>query len=58
MNNIHNNNVNIIAECNLLYDILYLYKHNNNNNYHYSHILLGCMNKRRGKEKYKMFIFC
>ena len=55
MTRIHNNEVNNIAECNLLHDIINPPKRAKILNIHYSHILHGCMNTRKGKEKFKNF---
>ena len=55
MNSIHNNKINNISEWNLPYDILNPSKHTGNINSHYFPILCGCMNMRRGGEKYKTF---
>ena len=41
---IHDNEVNNIAECNLLHDITNHPKRAKNINSHYSHILHACMN--------------
>ena len=40
--------VNKIAECYLLHDIINPYKHTKHLNRHYSHILHGYMNTRKG----------
>ena len=55
MNFIHDNKVTNIAECNLLNDIMNPPKHTKNINRHYSPILRGCMNVRRGKAIFKIF---
>ena len=55
MNNIHDNDKNNIAECNLLHDILNYYKFVKGANYHYYPRLFGCINTRRGKARYKTF---
>ena len=52
---IHDNEVNIIAECNLLCDIINPPKRVKNMNSHYSPILHGCMNTRKGRVKFKNF---
>ena len=59
MNNIHDNGINIIAELNLLHDILNLPKHTKYVNYDYSPIIHGCMRTCRDRGIYKkMFGFC
>ena len=55
MMRIHNNDVNNIAECNLLHGIINYPKRAKNLNSHYSPILHGCMNNRGGKERFKNF---
>ena len=55
MNHIHDNKVNKIAECNLLHDMLNPSKCTKNINIHYSPILHGCMNTRKGKAKFNDF---
>ena len=52
---IHENEVNKIAECNLLHDILNPYKRTKNVNSPYSPIIHVCMNTRKGKAKFKKF---
>ena len=52
---IHDNEVNNIAECNFLHDIINPPKHAKNINIHYSPILHGCMNIRKGRAKFKNF---
>ena len=52
---IHNNAVNNIAECNLLHGIINPHKLVKNINSHYSPILHGCMNARKGRAKFKNF---
>ena len=52
---IHGNKVNKIYECNLLHDILNPPKHTKLLNSHYSPILNGCMNTRKGRAKFKNF---
>ena len=47
----HNNEVNNIAECNLLHDIINPTKRVKYINSHYSPILHVCMNIRKGKAK-------
>ena len=51
----HNNEVNNIAEYNLLYDINNTPKRAKILSSRYSHILHGCMNTRKGKVKFKNF---
>ena len=55
MNFIHDNKVNYIPECNLLHGILNSSKCTNYINSHYSPILRGCMNRRRGKRDLGIF---
>ena len=55
MNCIHDNEVNNIAECNLLHDIPNSSKFTKNINSHYSPILHGCLNTHMGKSKIKNF---
>ena len=55
MNCIHDNKINNISEWNLLHDIPNPLKHTRNINSHYFTIMCGCMNMRRGGEKYKTF---
>ena len=50
MNCIHENKVNKISEWNLLLDILNPSKLNKNINSHYSRIIHGCMNTRKGRK--------
>ena len=50
---IHNNEVENIAECNLPHDIINPPKHAKRLNSHYSPIIHGCMNTRKGKAKFK-----
>ena len=52
---IHENEVNKISECNLLHDILNTSKRTKIFNIHYSPILHVCMDKRKGREKFKNF---
>ena len=52
MTGIRNNEVNNIAECNFLHDIIDPPKRDKNLNSHYSPILQGRMNIRRGKSKF------
>ena len=54
---IHNNEVNNIAECNLLHYIINPPKRAKTLNSHYSHIIHGCMNTRKGKSEFKTFAF-
>ena len=51
----HYNEVNNIAEFNLLHDIISPPKRAKNINSHYSPIISGCMNTRKGREKLKNF---
>ena len=51
----HNNEVNNIAECNLLHDIINPPRRAKNLNRHYSPILHGCMNTIRVKSNFKNF---
>ena len=53
MNYIHNNEVNKLAECNLLHDMLNPSKCTKNKNSHYSPIIHGCMNTHKGRAKFK-----
>ena len=55
MMRIHNNEVNNIAEYNLLHDIINPPKHANNLNINCSPIIYGCMNTIKGKEKFNNF---
>ena len=55
MTRIHNNEVEIISECNLLHDIINPPKTAKILNSHYSPILRGCMNTRKGEAKFKNF---
>ena len=59
MTNIHENEWNKIAECNLLFDILKPTKHNKNVKNNYSPILQGFMNIRKGKVRFNFFeLYC
>ena len=49
MTRIQNNEVNNIAECNLLHDLINSPKRANNLNSNYSPIIHGCMNTRKVK---------
>ena len=51
MNSIHDNEVNNIAEYNLLSDILNTSRRVKNINNHYSIIIHGCMNTQKGRAK-------
>ena len=51
----YDNEVNNIAECNLLRDIINPPKHAKNINIHYSLILYGCMNTRKIRARFKKF---
>ena len=53
MNNIHYKKVSEISECNLLHNIKNPYKCTKNINSHYSPILYGWMNTRKGRAKFK-----
>ena len=55
MTRIHNNEAKNIVECNLLHDIINHPKHAKNLNTHYSPILHGCMNTRKGKSQFENF---
>ena len=55
MNRIYDNKVNNIAQCNLLHNIINPSKRTKNINIHYSPILHGYMNTRKGKENFKIF---
>ena len=48
----HNNEVNNIAQCNLLHNMINSPKRAKNLNSRYSPILHGCMNTRKGKAKF------
>ena len=52
---IHDNEVKNISECNLLHNIINPHKRAKNINIHYSPILHGCMNTRKGIEQLKNF---
>ena len=52
---IHNNEVNNTAEFNLLHDIINPKKRAKNIDIHYSPILHGCLNIRKGRAKFKTF---
>ena len=52
---IYNNKVNHIDKFNLLHDILNPSKHTKYINSHYSPILHGCVNTRKGKSKFNNF---
>ena len=55
MTRINDKELNKIAEYNLIHDMINSPKHAKNLNIHYSPILHGCMNTRRGKAKFKNF---
>ena len=55
MKSTHNNEVKNIYERNLLRDIINPPKRAKHLNSHYSHILHGCMNTRKGRVKFKDF---
>ena len=57
MNSIRDNKVNNIAELDLLHYILNTSKRTKYINAHYSPILRGCMNTRRGKSKFIYFLY-
>ena len=57
MTRIHKNEVNNIAECNLLYDIIDPPKRAKYINIHYSPTIHGCMNTRKGRAKFKKIAF-
>ena len=52
---IYDTEVDNIAECNLLHDIFNPPKHTKKIKIHYSPILHGCMNTRKGKAKFNNF---
>ena len=52
MTRIHDKEVNNIAECNLLHDIINRPKRARNLNSHYYPIIHGCMNTRKGQAKF------
>ena len=55
MTRIHDNEVNNIAECNLLHDIINPPKRAKHFNRYYLPILYRFMNTRKGKAKFKIF---
>ena len=55
MTRIHDDEVNKIAECNLLHAIINPYKVTKNLKSYHSPILRGYMNTRRGRAKFKDF---
>ena len=55
MNRIHNNDINKISECNLLYDIPNTSKRTVDINGHWYNILHGFMSTRKGRAKFKNF---
>ena len=55
MTRIHNNEVNNIAERNLLHDTINPLKRAKALNIHYSPIIHGWVNTRKGKAKFKNF---
>ena len=57
MTRIHNIEVNNIAEYNVLHAIINKPKRAKNLKSHYSPILHGCMNTRKGKLKFIFFAF-
>ena len=52
---IHENEVKNTAECNLLHDIINPPKRAKNINSHWSPIIHGCLNTRKGRSKFKNF---
>ena len=56
MNHIHDNEVNKIAEWNLLQDIINTSRRTKNINRHYYPILHGCINTQKGKARFKIFL--
>ena len=56
MINIHEKEVNKIAECNLLHDIISPPKRDKYLNGHYSLIIHGCMNTRLSRARFKNFL--
>ena len=52
---IYGNEVNNISEFNLIHDIIHPTKCAKNINIHYSPILHGCMNTRKGRAKFKNY---
>ena len=55
MTYIHINKVNKLSEWNLIHDIINRHKLVKNLNIHYSNILQGCTNTRKGTVKFKNF---
>ena len=55
MTRINDNGVNNTAEYNLLHDIVNPPKRTKKLNIHYSTIIHGCMNTRKGKARFKKF---
>ena len=55
MKHINDNEVNNIAEWNLLHDILNPYKHTKNINSHYNPIIHGSLNTYKGRENLRAF---
>ena len=55
INCIHDSKVNNISECNLLHDIPNPFYCTKNININCSHILHGCMNTRKGKDRFNNF---
>ena len=55
MTRIHDDEVNNIAEYNLLHDIINPSRHTKQLNSHYSPIIHGCINTRKGKKKFRKF---
>ena len=55
MKRIHDNEINKISEYNLIHDIINPPKRTTILNSHYSPILHGCMNTRKGRARFKNF---
>ena len=55
INHVQDNKVNIIAQFNLLHDIISPYKCTKHINIHHYHILHKCMNTCKGRANYKTF---
>ena len=55
MTYIHDNKVNKISECNLIHYTINPPKHTKHLNDHYSPIIHGCMNTRKGKANFSNF---
>ena len=52
---IHDKEVKNIAKCNLIHNIIIPLKDDKNINIHYSTVLNGCANTRKGRAKFKNF---